>query len=139
MLKKPLGYPRPQRKQLTKPNLMQIIGVLNKTKTSKPNLSVPETKALGELRCDNSLMILPADKGRAMVVINNSGYDTKVKTMLADESTHKPLCKDSPPSPTSMTNKSNSLTESQYNQLRCSAGHTPLLYALQRSTNQIYH
>ena len=62
----------------------QIICVLNKAKTSKPNLSVPEAKALRELHRDNSLMILPADKGRATVVMNKTDYDTKVNTMLAD-------------------------------------------------------
>ena len=72
----------------------QIIGVLKKAKPSKPNLSVPETKALRELRNNYSIMILPADKGRATVVMNKIDYDTKVKTMLADHSTYKPLAKD---------------------------------------------
>ena len=48
----------------------QIIGVLKKAKPSKPNLSVPETKALRELHNDDSIMILPADKGHATVVMN---------------------------------------------------------------------
>ena len=115
----------------------QIIGVLKKAKPSKPNLSVPETKALRELRNDDSIMILPADKGRATVVMNKIDYDTKVKTMLANHSTYKPLAKDPTPSLGRQMNalllslrRSDHFTESQYNQLCCSAGQIPLLYAL---------
>ena len=57
--------------------------------------------------------------------------------MLADHSTYKPLAKDPTPSLQRQMNalllslrRSDHLTESQYNQLRCSAGQIPLLYAL---------
>ena len=76
----------------------KIIGVLKKVKPPKPNLSVPETKALRELRNNDSIMMLPTDNGRATVVMNKTDYDTKVKTMLADASTYKPLPKDPTPS-----------------------------------------
>ena len=57
--------------------------------------------------------------------------------MLADHSTYKPPAKDPTPSLQRQMNalllslrRSDHLTESQYNQLRCSAGQIPLLYAL---------
>ena len=57
--------------------------------------------------------------------------------MLADDSTYKPLPKDPTLSLQQQMNalllslrRSDHLTESQYNQLRCSAGQIPLLYAL---------
>ena len=113
----------------------QIIGVLSKAKPSAPNLSPLESKALRELRQDTSLVILPADKGRATVVMDKSSYDTKVKTMLSDTTTYKILPKD----PTSSLQRemnaillslrrSDHLSESQYNKLRSSAGHIPFLY-----------
>ena len=115
----------------------QIIGVLSKAKPSAPNLSPLESKALRELRQDTSLVILPADKGRATVVMDKSSYDTKVKTMLSDTTTYKILPKD----PTSSLQRemnaillslrrSDHLSESQCNKLRSSAGHIPFLYAL---------
>ena len=39
-------------------------------------------------------MILPADKGKAMVVMNRTDYDAKMLMMLKDESTYLPLEKD---------------------------------------------
>ena len=51
----------------------QIIGDLSKAKPFQPNLSVPETKALKEL-CSDNLTILSANKGRATVVMNKTGY-----------------------------------------------------------------
>ncbi len=43
-----------------------------------------ELKAIKELRNDNSVMILPADKGRATVLLDKSQYDLKVRTMLSN-------------------------------------------------------
>ena len=72
----------------------QIIGTLSKARTTTTNLHPSESKALRELRSDNSLMILPADKGRTTVVMNKRAYDAKVVNMLLDTSTYKPLSKD---------------------------------------------
>ena len=72
----------------------QIIGALSKARTATTNLHPSEFKALRELRSDDSLMILPADKGCTTVVINKTTYDAKVANMLSDTSTYKPLSKD---------------------------------------------
>ena len=39
-------------------------------------------------------MVLPADKGKATVVMNRTDYDAKMLMMLKDESTYRPLEKD---------------------------------------------
>ena len=72
----------------------QVTGTLNRAKKTTPNLHPEETKALSQLRKDTSLMILPADKGRATVVMDRESYDDKVTSMLSDTTTYKPLPKD---------------------------------------------
>ena len=115
----------------------QIIGTLSKARTTTTNLQPSELKALRELRSDDSLMILPVDKGRTTVVMDKTTYNAKVANMLSDTSTYKPLIKD----PTSALqrqmnslllslHKSSHLSDYHYHKLRDSAGHIPLLYAL---------
>ena len=115
----------------------QVIGALNKAKKTTTNLYPEETKALSQLQKDTSLMILPADKGRATVVMDKESYDNKVTSMLSDTATYKPLPKDPTPSLQRKMNsilldlhRSGHLSKSRYNKLRSSAGHIPLLYAL---------
>lgn len=67
-------------------------GTLSKARTTTTNLHPSEIKALRELRSDDSLMILPADKDRTTVVMDKTTYDAKVANMLSD--TYKPLPKD---------------------------------------------
>ena len=55
----------------------QIIGTLNKSRTTTTNLHPSEFKALRELRSDDNLMILPADKGRTTLVMDKTTYDAK--------------------------------------------------------------
>ena len=62
--------------------------VVNIVKNSKPllsNISKPERSAIESLKKDKSIQILPTDKGRATVVIDNSGYESKALTLLQDE------------------------------------------------------
>ena len=62
----------------------QVVGILSKAKSPSTNLSPAESKALKELRNETSLIIIPADKGRATVVMDRETYDTKVTSMLSD-------------------------------------------------------
>ena len=39
-------------------------------------------------------MILPADKGKAAVIMDKEDYDNKVNTMLSDTNTYKKLTRD---------------------------------------------
>lgn len=57
------------------------------------NLSAMEKEALEELQRDSSIIILPADKGRATVVMDKPEYNHKVQALLDDTSNTEPLQK----------------------------------------------
>nr|VZI19743.1 unnamed protein product [Spirometra erinaceieuropaei] len=47
-----------------------------------------ERDALKELRADNDLVIVPADKGRSMVVLDRTDYNQKAKSLLEDRQSY---------------------------------------------------
>ena len=53
---------------------MPKILTLQNSKPPKDNLSKDERKALKELQSDTSIVILPADKGRSIVILNHEDY-----------------------------------------------------------------
>ena len=57
----------------------EISGALKSTKRPLSNISKQERVALKQLKKDNTITILPADKGRATVVLDSEGYEQKVK------------------------------------------------------------
>uniref|UniRef100_A0A131XB29 Putative reverse transcriptase n=1 Tax=Hyalomma excavatum TaxID=257692 RepID=A0A131XB29_9ACAR len=74
---------------------LKAIGILahglNKKRPS--NLSAEENRALRELREDPAIVILPADKGNATVVLDRQDYDRKVQDHLESD-TYVKLKKD---------------------------------------------
>ena len=50
-----------------------------------------EMESIDNFRKDDSIMILPADKGRVTVVMNKKEYEEKCKQLLGDEKTYKRL------------------------------------------------
>ena len=74
-----------------------IIGLLNKQKLPPPNMTLVEYRPLRSLQRDTSIVIIPADKGRATVVLDRSTYDQKIQTLLSDEDTYRRLSKDPAP------------------------------------------
>ncbi|KAK9402181.1 hypothetical protein NXF25_010537 [Crotalus adamanteus] len=72
---------------------LEITNILCTSKPPKSNLPKEEQTALRNLKEDTSIIILPADKGNAMVVMNTSDYQTKLTNLLQD-STYKPLNRD---------------------------------------------
>ena len=60
----------------------EIVGAIKSSKVPKSNISKGEKTALGSLKQKDSFMILPADKGRATVVMDKTEYEKKVNTML---------------------------------------------------------
>ena len=72
----------------------EITNILKKAKPSVPNISKEEKLALDKLRKDTSIQILPADKGRATVIMDKDDYETRVKEMLDDVKTYGKLNKD---------------------------------------------
>ena len=55
------------------------------------NLSKDELKALDELKKDQDIRILPADKGRIVVVLDTAEYKQKCENLLKDTATYKNL------------------------------------------------
>ena len=53
----------------------KVVGILGKTKPPPNNISMAESQALKVLRNNADIVILPADKGRATVVLDNHDYD----------------------------------------------------------------
>ena len=126
------------RREVLKPETASdmVVGVLGKPFSASSNLSPAERTAMKELQ-DNSLIVLPADKGRLTVVMDRNEYDCKVFSMLRDLQTYRELPRD----PASgLRTKMNSLLlslrrqgeipDSLYYRLRSSSGTTPLLYGL---------
>ena len=73
----------------------EINGILRKGKTPKPNLNKEERIALNLLRKDKHRIILTADKGVAMVVLNSKDYNNKARDLL-----NTPAYKEIPKDPT---------------------------------------
>ena len=68
------------------------------------NLNPAQCRALTQLKQDNTRVVLTADKGVAMVIMDQQEYNNKAQTLLQDSNTYKVLNKD--PTPNSKTNSS---------------------------------
>ena len=55
---------------------------LQNAKKPRLNLGKEQREALRKLKEDDSIVILPADKGNAIVVMNKEDYDKKMKAIL---------------------------------------------------------
>ena len=71
-----------------------ITGVLKSAKVPKQNITRQERTALKGLQKEKSITILPADKGKATVIMETREYQDKMKEMLNDEATYEKLKKD---------------------------------------------
>jgi hypothetical protein len=74
--------------------------IIRHAKPQKNNTLRVEREALLALRNDDSIMILPADKGNATVILSSTDYNSKIRALL-DELVHKRLTSD----PTSKNRK----------------------------------
>ena len=70
--------------------------VLRKPHHPKPNLNKDEFIALKQLKSDNNRMVLTADKGVALVVIDTVDYIKKAKEILEDTNTYRVIQTDLP-------------------------------------------
>ena len=59
-----------------------VNNILQQAELPKPNITKDMQEALKNLKQDDSIMILPADKGRASVVLNTDTYHDKMKTLI---------------------------------------------------------
>ena len=82
---------------------------------------------------DEMVLVLPADKGKATVVMDKADYDGNIQQKLGDESMYKPLNKDPTASLERRMNshlldlrKAGQLHPDACTRLRSSAGRVPL-------------
>ena len=68
-----------------------IARVLKQARPPKSNISKEEWRAIKELRTDKEHLILTADKGVALVVMERKDYIQKMKQLLGDNNTYRPL------------------------------------------------
>ncbi len=99
----------------------EIVGAIKSAKVPEPNLTKKEKTALVSLMKDPTVMVLPADKGKATVLMDTVEYEEKVNIMLQDEKTYEKLPSDPMPkykqnlvSILSNLRKENKLTEAEY-------------------------
>ena len=57
-------------------------------------MSLEERKALQTIRSDKAIKILPADKGKATVIMKATEYDTKIAGLFGDDTNYKKLERD---------------------------------------------
>ena len=67
----------------------EVYRVLRKSHQLKPNLKKDEMIALKQLQTDKNCMVLTADKGVALVVIDRVDYIKKAKEILEDTNTYR--------------------------------------------------
>ena len=61
---------------------MSVIGAVNHVKMPPINIPPQEMKALKELASDEDILVLPADKGRATVVMDRTDSNTWVAVYI---------------------------------------------------------
>ncbi|CAF1540560.1 unnamed protein product, partial [Rotaria sordida] len=99
------------------------------------NLSIDEIKALKELKEDRSIIILRADKGNAVVIMNKLDYMNKVKELLEDQNKFCPVKNDESANDENLINrrlaqlkKDKKISDKEYNYLFTSGSSIPVLY-----------
>ena len=70
----------------------------SRTHSTRSNINREEIQALVELKRDSSKVIITADKGVALVIMDKPDYITKAQDLLEDKKTYKEI-------PTDPTNK----------------------------------
>ena len=119
------------------------VRVLKNAPRPKPNLKKSERVALDNLAKDSTITIVPADKGRAVVVMNTTDYKTKAELLLSDEKTYQQLKKD----PTSKFSnrlisqlkdikKEGNLDEREYRRIYPTSAMVPRFYGLPKVHKQ---
>ena len=71
----------------------RIKTILKKARTPRQNITKEECKAIGELKRDNNRLLLTADNGVALVVMDKEDYVQKAKELL-DQPTYKTITND---------------------------------------------
>ncbi|XP_068720437.1 uncharacterized protein [Montipora capricornis] len=72
----------------------EVVKIVSKSKPPRSNISRAEREAIKALAKDDSIVILPADKGCTTVILNKQDYHNKVKALLDDTNTYEKLTSD---------------------------------------------
>ncbi|XP_063622430.1 uncharacterized protein LOC134794549 [Cydia splendana] len=65
--------------------------ILRKAKLPKSNTTAEERSALRDLKENEDILVLKADKGNATVVMDSTDYDSKIRHLLDDSLVYKPV------------------------------------------------
>ena len=58
------------------------------------NLTVAEVKALDRLKKDDTIVVTPADKGKALVIMDKEEYINRMEVRFSDQTTYQMIEKD---------------------------------------------
>lgn len=117
---------------------VRVVSILHCHRFTVPpsNFDPGEARAMKALQ-DATIVILPADKGRASVVMDRSDYGGKIHSMLVDENTYNSLVRNPTPALEHRLNRlllslkrDGLLSPQLYHHLHSSSGKVPLLYGL---------
>ena len=72
----------------------KVVATLTKKRKLEPNVMREEVAALEDLWKDKDIMVLLADKGRCMVVLDKSTYNSIIMDLLSDVETYEAIPKD---------------------------------------------
>ncbi|KAK5648272.1 hypothetical protein RI129_003164 [Pyrocoelia pectoralis] len=61
---------------------LDVINVLRKSKNPKPNISPKQLNTLNKLKKNENILVLPADKGNATVIVNTSDYHERMLNLI---------------------------------------------------------
>ena len=122
-----------------------VNGILQQAEPPEPNITKEMRDALKSLKEDESIMVLPADKGRASVVMDTDTYQTKMSTLI-ENGQYQLLNKDPTDRLTGklseklVTLKSSGyLAEAVYNKIRPRHKQPPRIYSLPSSCRTFSH
>lgn len=72
----------------------EMTGIQCSAKTPKSNIIKEKRQAINELKKEDSIIVLPANKGKATVVMQSEEYEQKLMDVLSDEKINKQLQSD---------------------------------------------
>ena len=104
--------------------------ILQQAEPPKPNITKEERAALKSLKEDNTIMILPADKGRASVVLDTGTYHAKMSALI-ETGPYQPLNKD--PTDRLTLKRNGRISEAVYNKIRPRHKQPPRIHGLPKT------
>ena len=67
----------------------EVVGIMQMSKPPKSNRTKAERDALKTPKSNNDIVILPADRGKAVVAMDSNEYMTQCEKCLCDQATHR--------------------------------------------------